>query len=516
MGFVAPRPATPACAYNRGCPTCCLFVFSLSMTTGSNFPEHGARAMLPALRRAVVKVLAASDPPDYEQPWQTTGVEHATGSGVIVETRRGLRILTNAHVVENQVFLEVRRFGRSNKFVAHLEGIGHDCDLALLRVDKPEFFEGAEPIPIGGLPSLADRVTVLGFPIGGDRLSVTEGVVSRIEMVPYTQSQRRLLAIQIDAAINAGNSGGPVAKDGRLIGLAFQALEDAENIGYVIAAPVIEHFLADMDNGVFDGFPSLGVYAQPLESRSHRQALGLPQEHRGVLINQVAYEGSGYGVMRRGDVLLSVDGVPVSSDGTVSFRRGERIDMTHVAASRHVGERIPVTVWRGGVELTCTLKLKPPKLLVPENRHEAKPEYLLYGGLLFAPLTRDYLKTWGEDWWESAPRHLLALYENGVRTRERREVVLLQKVLADEVNRGYHDMESMVITRVQGQRIRCMCDLHDALARADGDFVRFTTADHMEIVIDRQLAAQRHAAILERYGVPQDTSEGLPDGCAAA
>ena len=78
-----------------------------------------------------------------------------------------------------------------------------------------------------------------GFPIGGERLSITEGVVSRIEMFSYAHSQRCLLGVQIDAAINDGNSGGPVLRGGQLAGIAFQALESGENIGYAIPVPVI-------------------------------------------------------------------------------------------------------------------------------------------------------------------------------------------------------------------------------------------------------------------------------------
>src|SRR5690606_12633997 len=113
--------------------------------------------------------------------------------------------------------------------------------------DHDSFFAGTLPIPLGTLPHLSEQVSVCGYPVGGERISITQGIVSRIDLVQYAQSQRRLLAVQIDAAINQGNSGGPVIQDGVLIGVAFQALDDAEKIGYVIAVPVIEHFLEDVE-----------------------------------------------------------------------------------------------------------------------------------------------------------------------------------------------------------------------------------------------------------------------------
>ena len=121
---------------------------------------------------------------------------------------------------------------------------------ALLTVSDDEFWEGVSPVEFGDLPALQDAVTVVGYPIGGDTISVTSGVVSRIEILSYVHGSTELLGLQIDAAINSGNSGGPAFNDkGRCVGIAFQSLkhEDAENIGYVIPTPVIGHFIQDYE-----------------------------------------------------------------------------------------------------------------------------------------------------------------------------------------------------------------------------------------------------------------------------
>jgi S1-C subfamily serine protease len=477
----------------------------------SQAPDTAERPLRTALRsvlRSVVKVLTVSDAPDYDQPWQTHGASSGSGSGAIVETSAGQRVLTNSHVVENQVFVEVRRYGRSRKYLAEVEGVGHECDLALLRVEDPEFFEGTEPLPLGELPDLSDQVSVLGYPIGGDRLSITQGIVSRIEMSPYAQSQRHLLACQIDAAINSGNSGGPVVKDGELVGIAFQALDEGENIGYMIAVPVVRHFLRDLEDGTFDGPPDLGVVTQTLESSAHRRSLGLEQSH-GLLVTAVVYEGSAWRGLEVGDVLLEIDGVKISADGTVRFRKGERLDYAYEISQHHVADEINVEIWRDGKPMSCTAKLKPPQYLVPEDRYDIKPTYYLCGGLLFVPLTRDYLKTWGSDWWTAAPRSLVSLYDGAVRTPSRTEVVVLQKVLADKVNQGYHDLESIVVTKVQGKRIKDLRALIDLVEGAKDEFVRFEGADGTRIVLDRERAGKRLKPIMKRFGVPSDRSEDL-------
>jgi len=469
------------------------------------------RRQLGSLLRAVVKVLCVSDAPDYDQPWQTDGPTNSVGSGVIVDTSRGLRVLTNAHCVANHVFVEVRRYGKARKVVANVEAIGHECDLALLEVDDESFFGNTAPIAIGALPHLGDRVSVCGYPIGGERLSITEGIVSRIDLVCYAQSNRELLAVQIDAAINAGNSGGPVLKDGRLVGVAFQALDEGEQIGYMIAPPVVEHFLKDLEDGTSDGFPALGVTTQQLESSTHRRFLGLTEDQPGgVLVRRVAHSGSADGVLEPDDVLLAVDNEPVSADGTVELRRGELVHYRYFVSRRHVGERIPVTVWRQRQEVTCVLDLKPPAYLVAEERYDVRPSYYIVGGLLFAPLTRDFLKTWGDTWWQSAPRDLVALYEVGVPTPERTEPVVLQKVLAHRVNQGYHDLDNLLVDTCYGVPVRSLTHLVTIIEdHTDEPYLELRTSDGTAVVLDRAEAMQRNENILRKYGVRHDRSVDL-------
>ena len=479
--------------------------------TPADLEEHEVRGgLMRSLLRSVVKVMTTSDAPDYDQPWQTEGPDAAVGSGAIVMTSRGPRVLTNAHVVENQVFIEVRRYGKSRKFEATVEGVGHVCDLALLRVDDPTFVNGTPALQIGDLPSLGDRVAALGFPIGGDRLSITEGVVSRIEMYPYAHSQRNLLAVQIDAAINSGSSGGPVVKDGELVGIAFEAMDDAENVGYMIGAPVVKHFLRDMERGIEDGFPDLGVVTQKLESKAHRRSLGLsPNSQGGVLITGVVHGGSAWGMLEKGDVLLKLDGKHVAADGSVRFRKGERIDLAHEVAQRHIGETMWAKVFRDGVVRTLELPMKPPCFLVAEDCYDVRPTYYLYGGLLFVPLSRNLLMTWGSEWWQEAPSDLVSVYENEIRTASRSEVVVLQKVLADRVNQGYHDFEALIIERVQGCKIRDLNELIRIVESAEDEFIRFQGHDGSVIVLERDRVEKRTRSIQRRYGVRSDRSGNL-------
>ncbi len=459
--------------------------------------------------RSVVKILTVSNAPDYEQPWQTHGPVSSTGSGAIIRTNRGLRVITNGHVVSNQVFVEVRRSGESKKYVAEVEGVSHECDLALLRIRKDEFFEGAEPIEFGTLPLLGDSVTVCGYPIGGDRHSITQGVVSRIEVSAYAHSQRPLLSIQIDAAVNAGNSGGPVFKGDKLIGIAFQSLDESQNIAYAIALPIVQHFLRDLELSRPALFPSLGVVWQRLESDSLRRSLGLAKSNWGVLVVRVAFQSTAWGVLEEGDVLLEIDGESIGRDGTVRLREGELIDHSHCITLKHVGDPLVLKIMRNKQVMELALTLQGPALLVPEDQYDITPTYFVYGGLLFAPLTRDYLKSWGHEWFKSAPNELITIYETQIRTPERQEVVILQKVLADRVNQGFHEYENHVVTSVNGTAVKNMRHLVELIEGDTSQFVTFKLHDGQRLSLDRTKCAERIDAILDQYNLRDDRSADL-------
>ena len=112
---------------------------------------------------------------------------------------------------------------------------------------------------------------MVGYPTGGDNISVTRGIVSRVEPQQYAHGTTTLLAIQIDAAINPGNSGGPAFQGKNVVGVAFQNLQGAENIGFVIPTTIIDHFLTDVErnaskNRPHAGFSSLGLHCQAMEN----------------------------------------------------------------------------------------------------------------------------------------------------------------------------------------------------------------------------------------------------------
>lgn len=460
------------------------------------------------LSKAMVKIYTVYSEYDYDMPWQILKQGEKTGSGCIIS---GKRILTNAHVIAGQMFVQVKRAGEAKKYTAKVEFVAHDCDLAVLKVSDDSFFTGVEPIEIGNLPKMQDKVAVYGFPEGGDELSITEGVVSRIEYQYYAHSMAYLLACQIDAAINSGNSGGPVIKNGKVVGVAFQILKSGVNIGYMIPATIIYHFLKDIEDGRYHGIPSLEVSGQAMENPSLRSKYHMNDKQTGVLVTYIPSGSPVEGILKYGDVVISIDGKVIENDGTIRLRDNERINANYVVHSKFIGDSVQLRILRDGrimdVDIVLTIPITS-SALVPHKQYDKAPTYYIVGGLVFQPLTLNYLFIGGE--LKDAPVHLVNYYYHGRRSKDRRQVIVLTKILGDEITASYGDfLKYNVITQVNGKNISSMEDLVKAIEFNEGKYhiIMYELGDQM--VLERSKVSEANQRIFNKYKINSDRSEDL-------
>ena len=463
-----------------------------------------AYAQSASLASSVVKLDVVSDCPDLLTPWQTEGVEMSVGSGVIIE---GNRILTNAHVVECAVAIEVKRADGSARFPGEVVFISHDADLALVEVADRGFFTGARPVPIGKMPTLQQEVVVYGFPVGGNTLSITSGIVSRVEVDTYTHSYRDFLSVQIDAAINSGNSGGPVLAGGALAGIAMQGMAGADNVGYMIPSPVIAHFLKDVRDGQYDGYPRLGIAFQDMESEAQRRGARMSKSQSGALVLRVDYGGPSHGVLRPRDVLLEIDGRPIANDLSIAWKGIGRVGFELAYQSKQMGETVKLLILRNGKRLEKRIKLTPHSRLVPGRRATEWPRYVHFGGLVFQALTEQLIDDADAGYSDAVT---FAEVENLV-TRARREIILLGQVLPHPVNRGYQDWGGETIKLVNGVVPRDLQHLAEIIDRAKGPWFRVVTSDGFLITLDLEEVKRANVEIRLDYGIPGDRYLGPSD-----
>ena len=455
--------------------------------------------------QAMVKIYTNSVAYNYYLPWSTDAPMESSGSGCVVSSNM---ILTNAHVVTDETYLQVRKEGDPNRYQAIVVAVSHEADLALITVADESFFSGIDPIELGDLPQAREEVTVYGYPMGGDALSTTQGVISRIESSRYAHSGLSLLTVQIDAAINPGNSGGPAIIDNRIVGVAMQTMNQADNISYVIPVPVIEHFLTDIEDGSYDGFPSAGFSYQTIRNDAFSTAFNIPQEQTGVMITKLAYESPSSMVLERGDILMEIDGREIAGDGTVQLRSGSRTRLDYMVNRRQIGENISFQIIRDGAPLSVEMTLNTTLrdlTVVPNKIYDTPPEYFIFGGAVFMPLSLNYLESWGYDWYLNAVDYLTYpfLFDNW-RTESREEIVVLTYMLPAEVNAGYEALQNEIIETVNGNSVSSFSQFVELIDSETGEFLELTTSLSSVIILDREEALEVNREIMARYGIQRD------------
>ncbi|KAG6426868.1 hypothetical protein SASPL_111104 [Salvia splendens] len=460
-----------------------------------------------AFLNAVVKVYCTHTAPDYSLPWQKQRQYASTGSAFMIGEGK---ILTNAHCVEHDTQVKVKRRGDDTKYVAKVLARGVECDLALLSVESKEFWEGAEPIQLGNLPNLQDAVTVVGYPLGGETISVSKGVISRIEVTSYAHGSSELLGIQIDAAINPGNSGGPAFNDqGECIGVAFQVYRsnDVENIGYVIPTTVVSHFLEDYQkNGKYTGFPCLGVLLQKLENPALRACLNVPT-NEGVLVRKVEPTCPASHVLNEGDVIVSFGNIRVGCEGTVPFRSTERIAFRYLISQKFSGDEAELGIIRGGQSMKVKVVLIPRVHLVPYHIEGDQPSYLIIAGLVFTSLSEPLIEEESED--DSIGMKLLAKARYSMARFKGEQIVILSQVFANEENIGYEEICNEQVLKLNGTWIKNIHHLAHLVDSCKDRYLIFEFEDNFLVVLERQSAQAASPSILKAYGIPSQRSPDL-------
>jgi S1-C subfamily serine protease len=328
-------------------------------------------------------------------------------------------------------------------------------------------------------------------------------------------SSDRYLLAQVDAAINPGNSGGPAISNDKIIGIAMQALENAENIGYIVPAPVINHFLEDVKDGKFDGFPELDIYVQTIENKALREHLALPNKADGLLVTAVAKDSNVSELIHPDDVLLEIDGHKIGRDGKVALKDGLRVESSHLEYVKQVGDTLKLRILRNGKSKNINIKLDARKTRVSHKQYDIKPSYFVFAGMLFQPLSQGFLKSHHRTTYgliPYLPHYTLEGYRKSVPDlvkTGRAQTIVLSRVLPDTISQGYKNMEGSVIHSINGEPVKDLKHLTALIENANGKFLKIETDFGHTIILDLAKARSRNQNILQKYQIHSDRTPDL-------
>ena len=465
----------------------------------------GARDIV---RQSVVKIYATQRPPDFLRPWTKSGARKTSGTGVVIEEGR---ILTNWHVVEYASQLFVQLDQSTNRLPAEVKIAAPGLDMAVLQLEDEFALQDVPPLGINPcLPSIRETVNVYGYPVGGDDISVTEGIVSRIEFAGYSIDASGL-RIQVDAALNPGNSGGPAIIEGKIVGIVFSKMNQSESIGYLIPSEEIIHFLEDVVDGAYDGKPTLFDTLQATENAALRSKLDLPADVGGVMIRKPF--GCDEHPLHMDDVITHIVDQPIDNRGQVKIEDDLRLNFRYLIPKYIKDKKIQLTVFRSGEWVTVHVPVATRRDWLMPLLNGKYPRYFIFGPMVFTAATQDLMAALGVKGYA-----YLASVKSSLAERRwdqpsflGEEVVLLaNRMLPHRITKGYANTPFGVIQSVNGQSVENLPQLVTLLHENEGEYLTFEfRGEHEKLVFRRSEMEEVTEEILADEGIRYQSSEDL-------
>ena len=458
----------------------------------------------------VVRIFATKKLSYYHKPWKSPNFETVLASGFFFEDEesfpgaKGL-ILTNAHAVAMAQSIKVSNGREKRRYKVKLLGICNLADFAVLQME-PEELEAYEvrngmivPLQLGDSDNLrvGDRVVGWGYPLGGERISKSEeGEISRIEVNRYTYSQEYWLMVQASLQQNMGNSGGPVLKDGKVVGIAFQGVRESDRINYFIPINLVKGHIPLLHNKEL--IPRWRYEGQSLFPRL-KDYYNLKPNYGGVLLNLMIPDGGPHKFgLRPNDILLEIDGHQIDNFGDIYFKPlGQKIYFEEALNRKRVGDPLTVKVLRKGEALEIKGKVTPglPRL-VPKIFTRAN--YFIYGGIGFVELTFNCIANLG--------RHGRALWERYLEVfpeRPYQKIVMISEIFPEYglVKTSPYLKRVEKINGEEVLNIEHLFETIQSLKKIGKKKALLELPENVQLPLDLEQADELDREIKKRYGI---------------
>ena len=468
------RSRRTASFLNASAICCALALLPIPARSEPSSPVAALQDSTESVSKSVVKIFTTVRYPDFFKPWTKQSPVSLVGSGVVIE---GKRILSNAHVIQYASQVQIQANEAGDKISGTVVGVSPEMDLAVIKLDDESFFDSHPPLRRGAeLPEIQDTVKVYGFPTGGSSMSITKGIVSRIEFASYTGAGTGL-RIQVDAAINSGNSGGPAMVGDNMIGLAYSVATQAQNIGYIIPCEEIELFLTKMVDGQYHGRPLLREKHQPLQNSALRAYLHVDKSVHGVVVQQISPIPKN-NPLQKWDIITEIGDIPIDDEGMVILRSKLRVSFTYLINKMAREDRVPLTVIRDGKTLPLEVPVMSNPPYVMAGLNGSYPSYFVYGPLAFSQAAEDLIPVITSGRTASIFTKLLIAQGSPLFRRwgdspafDGEQLVFVTTLFPHKISRGYSDPITEVVKSVNGTTIKNLAHLVEVLRDAKDPFV---------------------------------------------
>lgn len=468
---------------------------------------------------SVIRVNVTNQPYDFLRPWTKSTPYQRRAVCPILEGPEGKMVLVTGEMVADATYVELEKPDSGEKTPASVIAVDYECNLALVKPVDARFLDGFKPLALGE-SRVGDNLSIWQLEGNGTLLS-TRALVTSAEVLSYPVGDSAFLLYRLTSALQPreGSFTAPAVHGERLTGMVIRFDSRTQNAD-AIPAPVIAHFLKSAARHRI-GFPQAGVNFSPLRDPQLRRYSGASGEKGGVYITNVLPESAAAKAgLQVGDVLTAIDGRPVDRDGNYADPLYGKVSLSHLISTLHdTGDQVPFQIVRKGDAMTLKLTLThadPSKSVIEPYVIDRAPRYYILGGLIFQELSRQYLfRGWGASWTKKAPDRFVYLdrYQSEIFANDPRErVVILSYVLPSPCTLGYDNLSSLIVTEINGVKLRSLSDIEGALANSKDGFhrIRFSESPG-EIVLDAAEVARSEATLMKDYGLPALKRLDIPD-----
>ncbi len=438
------------------------------------------------------------------QPWKPGDLITRDCCGTAVGENT---VLTTAWNVREASDIKARRFGQNEFIPTRIKFVDYDSNLCLLELDKKVLGRPLKAVRFSKAYRKGATVTAYWLSQSG-QVYTGRGFLDEAAVVRAATSFHDQLCFPVANVSKPGGAGQLYCLGTEPMGIAGQADSDKNQVR-LIPGEVIERFLFDVADDKFVGIGAVGFEYDELLDPARRAYLKMPENlTHGCIIKDVYHLGTGSDVLKRSDVLLSIENFEINAYGRFRHPDYERLFLDYLITSRSVGDILAFEVWRDGQKQRLLVDVKPiitDDMLIPFSTFDRRPQYMVVGGVVLQQLTLPYMSQWGDNWSGKIDPHMLRYFDEQAckPTQKRRDIIILSFVLPHDINLGYQDVFQKVVKTYNGREIGSLADL--LAARQDNPDSPYEVIElemaNPAIVLPRAQLPAADTEIQQRYGV---------------
>ncbi|MBN2313958.1 MAG: hypothetical protein JXM79_08505 [Sedimentisphaerales bacterium] len=471
---------------------------SLTFAAGRNGPD-----LMEEMKDSIVYLEVSSYGYSRSEPWKHERLSESWACACAVGE---YDVITTAGSVVNLAFIRALRYGQNEFVGATLKVVDYDTNLCLIRLDPNALSKPLTPLTFS--ESYEKGAEVSFYWLSSDNhLYNGRGYLDRASVEPTQVSFGQRLCYIAGNTSQRTSRGEIYCVGSTPIGIAHLSSEEKES--GLIPAETINRFLKAAAGENYQGFGEAGFVLSELLDPAMRSYLKMPASMTsGAYVSDVDTLGTGCDNLKKGDVILSIDGHALDPHGRFTHPKYQMLSYDHLITSKVVGEKVQFELWRDGQKKelqTEVTNFDVSQMLVPYHEYGRQPEYIITAGFVLQKLTREYLMEFGDDMEGQSPPHLYHYYRDCAfkPTPERQDIVILSYVLPAPFNLGYTSLGRMVVSKFNGMTIRSINDILEAQKlnpESKYDIIEFEL-DNPVVVIPRAQLPAANQFIQRNYGI---------------